>query len=117
VGLGRNGSTPIGAWHVKKGEKMEHPPYNATGSSGLAVGTRVLWGQPGYPFGVKGLWIGLEGLDATTSLITDFGIHSTNDPTSIGKANSLGCVRMADADIDVVFNLLYDVHSKVDVVP
>jgi lipoprotein-anchoring transpeptidase ErfK/SrfK len=117
VGLGKNGSTPIGAWRVKQGQKMFQPLYNATTGSGMREGTGVLWNQPGYPFGTKALWIGLEGMDPHTSLITDFGIHSTNDPASIGKANSLGCVRMADQDIDLVFSLLYDVHSKVDVVP
>jgi lipoprotein-anchoring transpeptidase ErfK/SrfK len=117
VGLGMNSSTPVGAWQVKKGDKMWRPHYNATGGSGLPVGTRILYGQPGYPFGVKALWIGLEGTDVQTKTITDFGIHSTNDPTSIGKANSLGCVRMADADIELVFSLLYDVHSRVDVLP
>jgi hypothetical protein len=117
VGLGRNGSTPLGAWRVQQGQKMICPPYNATEGSGLPVGTRVLHGQPGYPFGIKGLWIGLEGTEARTAGVTDFGIHSTNDPASIGKANSLGCVRMADADIDLVFSLLYDVHSRVEVMP
>ena len=117
VGLGRNGSTPVGAWRVKWGEKKERPTYTATEGSGLPVGKIVLFGEPGYPFGTKALWISLEGTDPQTKTITDFGIHSTNDPASIGKANSLGCVRMADNDIDLVFSLLYDVHSRVDVVP
>jgi hypothetical protein len=117
VGLGMNSSTPVGAWRVKKGEKMVRPKYNATPGSGLPAGTIVLYGQPGYPFGAKAMWIGLEGQDERTAGISDFGIHSTNDPNSVGKANSLGCVRMADDDIDWVFSLLYDVHSRVDVMP
>ena len=51
------------------------------------------------------------------ALMRKEGYQILRDPSSIGKANSLGCVRMADEDIDLVFSLLYDVHSRVDVVP
>lgn len=110
VGLGANGSTPVGPWRVEKGQKMEQPVWDPRGQ-------HITWNQAGYPFGRKALWIGLEGLNPQTSVIRDFGIHSTNDPASIGKANSLGCVRMSDDDIELVFSLLYDFHSRVDVVP
>ncbi|HUS46834.1 MAG TPA: L,D-transpeptidase family protein [Phycisphaerae bacterium] len=115
VGLGMNSSTPVGSWRVALGQKMERPPWDPPPGSGLK--RRILWGEPGYAFGIKGLWIGLEGTDAQTGAVMDFGIHSTNDPNSIGRANSLGCVRMADDDIDLVFALLYDVHSTVIVRP
>jgi hypothetical protein len=115
VGLGRNDSTPVGAWRVKKGDKMAQPAWDPPPASGMSK--RILYGEPGYPFGKKALWIGLEGMEPQTAAVDAFGIHSTNDPNSIGKANSLGCVRMADDDIDLVFSLLYDVHSRVDVVP
>ena len=117
VGLGVNGSTPVGAWRIKQGKSREPPTYTATESSGLPVGTLVRPDQPNYPFGKKALWIRLEGTEPATAGRTDIGIHSTNDPASIGKANSLGCIRLRDEDIELVFSLLYDVHSRVDVVP
>ncbi len=33
-----------------------------------------------------------------------YGIHGTNEPRSIGKAASHGCIRMAKADLEELFN-------------
>ena len=32
-----------------------------------------------------------------------YGIHGTNNPSSIGKAVSLGCIRMYNRDIEIIF--------------
>ncbi|WP_175493031.1 L,D-transpeptidase family protein [Bacillus sp. OK048] len=45
--------------------------------------------NPGGPFGV--LWLSLSK--------QGYGIHGTNDPSSIGKAVSHGCVRMQNRDV------------------
>jgi L,D-transpeptidase ErfK/SrfK len=45
--------------------------------------------NPGGPFGVLWLSLSKEG----------YGIHGTNDPSSIGKAVSHGCVRMYNRDV------------------
>lgn len=45
--------------------------------------------NPGGPFGV--LWMGLSR--------PHYGIHGTNDPSSIGHAVSLGCIRMHNQDV------------------
>lgn len=45
--------------------------------------------NPGGPFGE--LWMGLSK--------PHYGIHGTNDPSSIGKAVSHGCVRMYNKDV------------------
>ena len=45
--------------------------------------------NPGGPFGV--LWLSLSK--------QGYGIHGTNDPSSIGKAVSHGCVRMYNRDV------------------
>lgn len=45
--------------------------------------------NPGGEFGAK--WLGLS--------LPHYGIHGTNDPSSIGKAKSEGCVRMYNQDI------------------
>jgi L,D-transpeptidase ErfK/SrfK len=45
--------------------------------------------NPGGPFGV--LWLSLSK--------QGYGIHGTNDPSSIGKAVSAGCVRMHNRDV------------------
>jgi L,D-transpeptidase ErfK/SrfK len=54
--------------------------------------------NPGGPFGV--LWLSLSK--------NGYGIHGTNNPSSIGKAVSHGCVRMYNRDVlqlaDMVHN-------------
>jgi lipoprotein-anchoring transpeptidase ErfK/SrfK len=54
--------------------------------------------NPGGPFGV--LWMGLSK--------PHYGIHGTNDPNSIGKNVSHGCIRMYNHDV-------LDLSSKVPV--
>jgi lipoprotein-anchoring transpeptidase ErfK/SrfK len=45
--------------------------------------------NPGGPFGVMWMSLSRQG----------YGIHGTNDPSSIGKAVSHGCVRMYNRDV------------------
>jgi lipoprotein-anchoring transpeptidase ErfK/SrfK len=45
--------------------------------------------NPGGPFGA--LWMGLSK--------PHYGIHGTNDPSSIGKMVSHGCIRMYNQDV------------------
>jgi len=120
VGLGAAGSTPVGRWRLgcgAKGEKgkLIHPPWDAPPNSRFRG--RIKYGQPGYPFGTKGLWIALVGLDENTRGLTDYGIHSTNKPETIGKADSLGCIRLDDTGIEDVFSMLYEYWSTVEVRP
>ena len=46
--------------------------------------------NPGGPFGT--MWMSLSK--------EHYGIHGTNDPSSIGKAVSHGCVRMQNQDVE-----------------
>jgi hypothetical protein len=115
VGLGKDDSTPVGLWRVGLGKKMVRAPWNPPPTA--AQRTKVLWGQAGYPLGKEGYWIGLEGLDDKTRSADGYGIHGTDDPGSIGKAASLGCVRLGDEDIATVFTLLYEYWSTVNVRP
>lgn len=45
--------------------------------------------NPGGPYGA--FWMGLSK--------PHYGIHGTNDPSSIGKDVSLGCIRMYNQDV------------------
>ncbi len=111
TGLGKEGVTPVGSWRVGLGKKMIKPPWNAPANSDKK-GT-ILYGQPGYPFGTKGLWIGLEGTDQKTRLLQGYGLHSTDEPHSIGRQVSLGCIRLRDGDMELAFSLLYEKWSTV----
>jgi len=54
--------------------------------------------NPGGPFGAR--WMGLTAPGGS------YGIHGTNNPASIGKAVSNGCVRMHNKDIIEIFPLI-----------
>ncbi len=51
--------------------------------------------NPGGPYGTR--WLGLSR--------RGYGIHGTNDPSSIGKAASNGCVRMFNEDVEALFDI------------
>jgi lipoprotein-anchoring transpeptidase ErfK/SrfK len=54
-------------------------------------------GGPGNPLGARALYLYADGAD------TLYRIHGTNDPASIGKAMSSGCVRMLNQDVAELF--------------
>lgn len=62
--------------------------------------------NPGGAFGAK--WLGLS--------IPHYGIHGTNEPTSIGTPASHGCVRMQNPDVEELYSLV-DVGTRVQIVP
>jgi hypothetical protein len=88
IGIGQDQSTPEGEFVVR--EKVMNPAYQT-----------IPAGDPNNPLG--GRWIDLGN---------QIGIHGTNDPQSIGRADSRGCVRLSPTDIDDVFDIL-SVGSKV----
>jgi L,D-transpeptidase ErfK/SrfK len=56
----------------------------------------VIEAGPQNPLGTR--WIGLSQ--------KGYGIHGTNVPSSIGKAASHGCIRMAKADLEEMFEMV-----------
>jgi lipoprotein-anchoring transpeptidase ErfK/SrfK len=54
--------------------------------------------NPGGPFGAR--WLGLSAPNG------DYGIHGTNNPSSIGKAVSNGCIRTYNNNIIEIYNLV-----------
>ncbi|AYB45498.1 L,D-transpeptidase [Paenibacillus lautus] len=60
--------------------------------------------NPGGPFGAY--WLGLSK--------PHYGIHGTNDPSSIGRPVSHGCIRMYNEDV-VELASLVPVHTRVTI--
>lgn len=54
--------------------------------------------NPGGPFGAR--WLGLNAPNG------DYGIHGTNNPSSIGKDVSNGCIRMFNEQVIELSNLV-----------
>jgi len=78
--------SPVGTYTIAR--RAANPTYHHNGKT-------VLPG-PGNPVGTR--WMGLS--------IPGYGIHGTNEPHSIGKAASHGCIRMARADLEEFYGLV-----------
>jgi lipoprotein-anchoring transpeptidase ErfK/SrfK len=78
--------SPVGTFTIER--RVVNPTYHHNGKT-------VLPG-PGNPVGTR--WMGLSK--------HGYGIHGTNEPNSIGKAASHGCIRMAKADLEEFYELV-----------
>jgi len=109
VGLGKPGSeTPTGRWLVKVGGKLVRPTW--TDPNGKTFEPD----DPDYPLGSR--WIGLKGIEGEALGRQGFAIHGTKDPKEIGKAGSLGCIRLFNGEAILMYNLMMSGMSLVDVV-
>ena len=75
--------SPTGSFTIER--RIVAPTYSHNGT--------VVPPGPGNPVGTR--WMGLS--------IHGYGIHGTNEPHSIGKAASHGCIRMAKADLEELY--------------
>ena len=88
AGIGRkNTPTPGGRYYIK--ELLQ--PTDPAGP----------WGS--YAFGLNGYSNSVYGPDGEPQVI---GIHGTNEPDSVGKEVSAGCVRLRNEDIEKLVGLL-----------
>ncbi len=106
IGVGREGFAWSGVETVTR--KAEWPDWIPPS----AMVARQPWiprwvaGGPGNPLGARALYLGH----------TDYRIHGTNDPNSIGKHMSSGCIRMLNQDVIDLFSRV-QVGTKVIVLP
>ena len=98
-GLGENDSTPVGTFRVRKGSKLIDPAW-----VNPRTGEKFASNDPKNPIGER--WIGLEGTSPEMAKFTGYGIHGTVEPQSIGRQMSMGCVRLGDAEVQVVYELI-----------
>jgi lipoprotein-anchoring transpeptidase ErfK/SrfK len=106
IGVGRegfewSGTEPI----VRKAEWPDWIPPAAMVARQPYL-PRWIGGGPGNPLGARALYLGN----------TDYRIHGTNDPSSIGKHMSSGCIRLLNADITDLYNRV-NIGTKVVVLP
>jgi LysM repeat protein len=111
VGLGVDSGTPTGTWRVKN--RQPNPTYYPPPS---APDRRVIPpNDPKNPLGEY--WIGLEGIEGEAFGKEGYGIHGTIEPETIGRNASLGCVRMREEDVALLFRLLQVGKSTVTIYP
>ncbi len=110
VGLGELNSTPEGLAKVRKGSKLIDPEwYNPRTGEYFAAG------DPKNPIGEH--WIGLSSAADGDRLFDGYGIHGTIEPDSIGQSVSMGCVRLLPEHVEVVYEMLTEPESTVEVRP
>jgi lipoprotein-anchoring transpeptidase ErfK/SrfK len=87
--------SPEGTFTIER--RVANPVYHHNG--------RTVDPGPGNPVGSRWMALSTRG----------YGIHGTNEPNSIGKAASHGCIRMAKADLEE-FYALVTVGDQVQIV-
>jgi len=108
VGLGADNSTPTGKWIVMQGNKLKNPTYHSPRGEGVVAAD-----DPKNPLGEY--WLGLQGVDGKAVGKTSYGLHGTIEPESIGKMASHGCIRMLNEDAALVYEMLIDGKSIVEI--
>jgi lipoprotein-anchoring transpeptidase ErfK/SrfK len=87
VAVGKT-STPSPVGEFKIVSRVSNPVYYHKG--------QVIAAGKGNPVGTR--WMGLSA--------KGYGIHGTNQPNSIGKAASTGCIRMGKKDVEELFAIV-----------
>ena len=106
IGVGREGFTWSGIKSIiRKSEWPDwYPPPAMIARQPYLP--RMIAGGPGNPLGARAMYIGG----------TEYRIHGTNDPSSIGKHISSGCIRMTNDNVIDLYNRV-SIGAKVIVLP
>jgi lipoprotein-anchoring transpeptidase ErfK/SrfK len=106
VGVGRQGFTWSGVQTIsRKAEWPDwHPPAEMIARQPYLP--RFMAGGPGNPLGARAMYLGAS----------EYRIHGTNDPSTIGKFVSSGCVRLTNEDVADLFSRV-NIGTRVVVLP
>ena len=104
VGLGRDNRTPEGRFQVSS--RVENPQHTDP-----ETGKVFDKDDPLNPVGEH--WIAIKGTEPATEALMGFGLHGTIEQNSIGRSESLGCVRMLPDDIALLYEVLSPGRSEV----
>lgn len=106
IGVGREGFTWAGAERVSKMSEWPdwHPPAEMIERQPYLP--RFMAGGEGNPLGARALYLGK----------TLYRIHGTNQPSTIGKYVSSGCIRLTNEDIQDLYSRV-QVGTRVVVLP
>jgi lipoprotein-anchoring transpeptidase ErfK/SrfK len=106
IGVGREGFTWSGEQSVAR--KTEWPDWRPPADmlSRQPYLPRFMAGGPGNPLGARAMYLGE----------TEYRIHGTNKPETIGKRVSSGCIRLTNEDVADLYARV-KVGAKVIVLP
>jgi lipoprotein-anchoring transpeptidase ErfK/SrfK len=93
IGVGRDGFTWAGTERVTRMAEWPdwHPPAEMIERQPYLP--RFMAGGPGNPMGARALYLGK----------TVYRVHGTNQPSTIGKFVSSGCIRMLNEDVEDLY--------------
>jgi len=106
IGVGREGFTWAGVKSIERKAEWPdwHPPSEMLARQPYLP--RMTAGGPGNPLGARAMYI--AG--------TQYRIHGTNAPSTIGKQVSSGCIRLKNEDVIDLYNRV-QIGAKVIVLP
>ena len=104
VGIGKQNRTPTGVF--KTGGKRKNPDWYSPNG-------KISFGKPGNVLGTR--WIRLIPSGKTSRKVSGLGIHGSWDPESIGKAESNGCLRLLNKDVEELFAIIPNERKPVPV--
>jgi lipoprotein-anchoring transpeptidase ErfK/SrfK len=106
IGVGREGFTWSGTQTISK--KAEWPDWTPPAEmiARQPYLPRYMAGGSGNPLGARAMYLGN----------TIYRIHGTNDPSTIGRQVSSGCIRLTNEDVTDLFSRV-SVGTKVVVLP
>ncbi len=106
IGVGREGFTWAGVKNIaRKAEWPDwYPPAEMIKRQPYLP--RMTMGGPGNPLGARAMYLGTS----------EYRIHGTNNPATIGKQVSSGCIRLTNEDVTDLYNRVA-VGAKVVVMP
>ncbi len=106
IGVGREGFTWSGVQQISRKSEWPdwYPPPEMVARQPYLP--RFVGGGPGNPLGARAMYLGG----------TQYRIHGTNDPSTIGKQVSSGCIRMTNEDVIDLYSRV-GVGTKVVVLP
>ncbi|MEE8046600.1 MAG: L,D-transpeptidase, partial [Dehalococcoidia bacterium] len=58
-----------------------------------------------------------QGVEAHNRDFSGYGIHGTIDPDSIGRQSSMGCIRMRPEHVEIVYEVLVEEASTIEIRP
>ena len=100
VGIGMDDATPAGEFAIKAQGKDKNPNWTKT----LEDGSKKTYkfGDPENILGTR--WMGLEEKEGAVGL----GIHGTTKDDTVPGRKSAGCIRMHNADVELLYDFTPD---------
>jgi lipoprotein-anchoring transpeptidase ErfK/SrfK len=95
IGIGRKDSTPVGSFVIR--HRLRHPKWH--GPDGRIFDYK----DPENPLGDYFLKLQANNKKSAAS---GYGIHGSADDGSVGRSFSSGCIRMRNADVEMLYYLL-----------